>query len=346
MPNVTIDGKQVEVPDGVTILWAARKAGVNIPTYCYYPWFPPQGNCRICLVEVEGIGKLQIGCQTPIRDGMVVNTNNERVFKARRGVMEFLLLHHPLDCPICDQAGECDLQDYGYKYGFPVGRTRYPRRTFPKTDYGEKIAKEMNRCIHCRRCIRLSEDYMGVAHIGVLNRGDHAEVGSYIEAAIPSGWAGNVIDVCPVGALTDKKMRFSARVWDLEHVPARLKESAMKDPVKCKNGSEAMLGLYRGKIYRVTARMDEYRVMKAMICDEARFEHYNLDDWIIEEEVDITTPVKGGPRTAKELEDAARKELGMNGDGEAAAPEAETEPETEAVTEDSPDSGDETAKAE
>ncbi|MBS1262408.1 MAG: NADH-quinone oxidoreductase chain 3 [Calditrichaeota bacterium] len=313
MPTVTIDGKQVEVPDGLTILWAARKAGVNIPTYCYYPWFAPQGNCRICLVEVEGVGKLQIGCQTPVRDGMVVHTNNERVFKARRGVMEFLLLHHPLDCPICDQAGECDLQDYGYKYGFPVGRNRHLRRTFPKTDYGEKISKEMNRCIHCRRCIRLAEDYMGVHHIGMLNRGDHSEIGSYIEAAIPSGWAGNVIDICPVGALTDKKMRFSARVWDLEHVPARLKESAMKDPVKCRYGSEAMLGLYRGKIYRVTARMDEHRVMKSMICDEARFEHYDLDDWIIEEDADITTPVESGPRPARELEEMARKELEEEG---------------------------------
>ncbi len=343
MPNVTIDGKQVEVPDGITILWAARKAGVNIPTYCYYPWFPPQGNCRICLCEVEGIGKLQISCQTPIRDGMVISTNNERVFKARRGVMEFLLLDHPLDCPICDQAGECDLQDYGYKFGFPVGRNRYVRRTYTKQDYGDKIAREMNRCIHCRRCIRLSEDYMGVSHIGVLHRGEHADVGSFIEAAIPSGWAGNIIDSCPTGCLTDKKMRFSARVWDLEHVPARLKESAMKDPIKCKNGSEVMLGLYRGDIYRVTARMDEYGVMKAMICDEARYDHYNLDDWIIEEDVDITTPVKGGPRTAMQMEEAARKELeAANGNGA----EAETEPETADVAEDSPDSGDVAAKSE
>lgn len=294
MPSLTIDGKPVEVPDGVTVLWAARKAGVEIPTYCYYPWFPPQGNCRICLVEVEGMGKLQIACNTPVRDGMVVNTNNERVFKARRGVMEFLLIHHPLDCPICDQAGECDLQDYGYKYGFPVGRYRHEKRTFPKTDYGQKIAKEMNRCIHCRRCIRLSEDYLGVQHIGHLNRGDKSEIGSYIEAAVPSGFAGNLIDVCPVGALTDKKMRFSARVWDLEHVPAHRKD--------CEHGCQVMLGLYRGKIYRVTARMDEHRAMKSMICDECRFEHYNLDDWVIDTDADITTQVK--PVKATEMNNA------------------------------------------
>ncbi|MCB2197992.1 (2Fe-2S)-binding protein [bacterium] len=294
MPSLVIDGKPVEVPDGVTVLWAARKVGVEIPTYCYYPWFPPQGNCRICLVEVEGMGKLQIACNTPVRDGMVINTNNERVFKARRGVMEFLLIHHPLDCPICDQAGECDLQDYGYKYGFPVGRYRHEKRTFPKTDYGEKIAKEMNRCIHCRRCVRLSEDYLGVAHIGHLNRGDKSEIGSYIEAAVPSGFAGNLIDVCPVGALTDKKMRFSARVWDLEHVPAHRPD--------CKHGCKAMLGLYRGKIYRVTARLDEHRVMKSMICDDCRFEHYNLDDWVIDENDDINTQVK--PIRATEMNDA------------------------------------------
>lgn len=299
MPKVTIDGVQVEVPDGLTILWAARKAGVNIPTYCYYPWFPPQGNCRICLVEVEGVGKLQIGCQTPIRDGMVVHTNNERVNKARRAVMEFLLIHHPLDCPICDQAGECDLQDYGYKYGWPVGRTRHERRTFPKTDYGEKISKEMNRCIHCRRCIRLSEDYMGVHHIGMLKRGDHSEIGSYIEAPLPSNWAGNIIDVCPVGALTDKKMRFSARVWDLEHVPAHRPD--------CKHGCECMLGLYRGKIYRVTARMDEHRVMKSLICDECRFEHYNLDEWVIDEDWDISKPTKRGPKTVADIEAEVEK---------------------------------------
>ena len=294
MPSLVIDGKPVEVPDGVTVLWAARKVGVEIPTYCYYPWFPPQGNCRICLVEVEGMGKLQIACNTPVRDGMVVSTNNERVFKARRGVMEFLLIHHPLDCPICDQAGECDLQDYGYKYGFPVGRYRHEKRTFPKTDYGEKIAKEMNRCIHCRRCIRLSEDYLGVSHIGHLNRGDKSEIGSYIEAAVPSGFAGNLIDACSVGALTDKKMRFSARVWDLEHVPAHRPD--------CKHGCKAMLGLYHGKIYRVTARLDEHRVMKSMICDECRFEHYNLDDWVIDENDDITTQVK--PIRATEMNDA------------------------------------------
>jgi NADH-quinone oxidoreductase subunit G len=209
--------------------------------------------------------------------------------------MEFLLIHHPLDCPICDQAGECDLQDYGYKYGFPVGRYRHVKRTYPKTDYGQKIAKEMNRCIHCRRCIRLSEDYLGVHHIGALNRGDHMEIGSYIEAAVPSGWAGNLIDICPVGALTDKKMRFSARVWDLEHVPAYRKD--------CEHGCKVTLGLYHGKIYRVTARMDEHRVMKSMICDECRFEHYNLDDWTIEDNADITTQA-GAPKTVAELEHA------------------------------------------
>lgn len=284
MPTVTIDGKEVNAANGVTILWAARQAGINIPTFCYYPWFPPQGNCRICLVEVEGIPKLQIGCHTQVRDGMVVHTNNERVFKARRGIMEFLLIHHPLDCPVCDQAGECDLQDYGHKYGFPVGRFRHERRTFPKTDYGEKISKEMNRCIHCRRCVKLAEDYLHVKHIGMLNRGDHSEIGSYIEAAIPSGFAGNVIDVCPVGALTDKKMRFSARVWDLEHVPAHRPD--------CKHGCKVLLGIHQGKIYRVTARFDEYRTMKSLICDECRFDHYNLEDWVIEEDVDVHTPIK------------------------------------------------------
>ncbi len=295
MPKVIVDGHEVEAPDGVTVLWAARKAGIEIPTYCYYPWFPPAGNCRICLVEVEGIPKLQIACATPIRDGMVVNTNNDRVFKARRGTMEFLLIHHPLDCPICDQAGECDLQDYGYKYGFPVGRFRHEKRTFAKTDYGEKIAKEMNRCIHCRRCVRLADDALGVAHIGMLNRGDHTEIGSYIEAAVPSNWAGNLIDVCPVGALTDKKMRFSVRSWDLDHIPAHRED--------CKHGCQALLGVYRDKIYRVTARFDEQRVMKSMICDDCRFEHYDMNDWIIDQD-DVKTKLKNKIFKDPELKNA------------------------------------------
>ncbi len=283
MVTLTIDGREVEASQGVTILWAARKAGIEIPTFCFYPWFPPQGNCRICLVEVEGIAKLQIACNTPIREKMVVFTNNDRVFKARRGVMEFLLINHPLDCPICDQAGECDLQDYGYKYGFPVGRYRHQRRTFPKSDYGEKIAKEMNRCIHCRRCIQLGEDYLHVHHIGALNRGDRMEIGSFVEAAVPSEWAGNLIDICPVGALTDKKMRFSVRVWDIEHVPAHRPG--------CEHGCKVILGLHYGEIYRVNARLDEHRAMKSLICDECRFEHYNLEDWVIDEEDDITRPI-------------------------------------------------------
>ncbi len=313
MPEVTIDGKKVEVPNGTTILWAARKAGVEIPTYCYYPWFPPSGNCRICLVECWGprggelvpFPKLQIACQTPVSDGMVVETNNERVFKARRGVMEFLLLHHPLDCPICDQAGECDLQDYGYKYGHPVGHNRHERRTFKKSDYGDKVSREMNRCIHCRRCIRLSEGYLGVSHIGALHRGDHCEIGSWVEGPLESEWAGNIIDVCPVGCLTDKKMRFSVRAWDLEHVPAHRKD--------CKHGCKALLGLYRGKIYRVTARFDDHHVMKSLICDECRFEHYNLDDWVIDED-DIHTPLPADQKimkvemAEKKLQQEAEKE--------------------------------------
>ncbi|MDP8206968.1 MAG: 2Fe-2S iron-sulfur cluster-binding protein [Candidatus Electryonea clarkiae] len=303
MPKVTIDGIEVEVTDGLTILWAARKAGVEIPTYCYYPWFPPQGSCRICLVEVEAMmrgelvkmPKLQIACATPISDGMVIHTNNETVVKARRAVMEMLLLHHPLDCPVCDQAGECDLQDYGYKYGWPVGHNSHERRTYKKTDYGEKIAKEMNRCIHCRRCIRLSEEYLKVHHIGALNRGDHLEIGSYVEAEVPSEWAGNLIDVCPVGCLTDKKMRFSIRAWDLDHVPAYRPD--------CKHGCKCLLGISKGKIYRVTARFDKYHVMKSLICDECRFEHKNMDDWVIEED-DINTPLKKKIMKVPETDDA------------------------------------------
>ncbi len=274
MAKVTIDGQQIDVADGITILWAARQLGRDIPTFCYYPWFPPQGNCRICQVEVKGMPKLQISCNIPVRDGMEIFTDNERVLQARRAVMEFLLINHPLDCPICDQAGECDLQDLAFRHGAAVGRFREAKRTFPKVDYGVKISREMNRCIHCRRCVKLAEDYMGVSVIGALERGDRTEIGAYIETIIDSPYAGNVIDICPVGALTDKKFRFTARVWDLENVNAHRPD--------CDKGCKCKLGIYRGKIHRVTARFNQYGVMDAMICDECRYNHFDLSDWVLE----------------------------------------------------------------
>ncbi|MDK9699261.1 MAG: 2Fe-2S iron-sulfur cluster-binding protein [bacterium] len=273
MAKVTIDGQSIEVSDGITILWAARQLGRNIPTFCYYPWFPPQGNCRICQVEIKGMPKLQIACNIPVRDGMEIFTDNERVLKARRAVMEFLLIHHPLDCPICDQASECDLQDLAHKHGVAVGRYREAKRTFPKVDYGEKIAREMNRCIHCRRCIKLAEDYLGVEYIGALERGDRTEIGAYIDSFLPSDFAGNVIDICPVGALTDKKFRFTARVWDLDQVDAHRPD--------CEHECKCRLGIYRGEIRRVTSRINK-GVMDSIICDDCRYNHYNIEDWVIE----------------------------------------------------------------
>jgi len=214
MAKVTIDGIQVEVPDGTTILQAARMIGPDVapPTMCYYSKLKTSGGyCRTCLVEVtkgsekdpRPMPKLVASCRTTVMDGMEVSNNTSaKVKDARAGVVEFLLLNHPLDCPICDQAGECHLQDLGYEHGNYKTRTDFERRTFEKIDIGDKIQLHMTRCILCYRCVKTAEQVTDGRVHGVINRGDHAEISTYIEQAIDNDFSGNVIDVCPVGALT------------------------------------------------------------------------------------------------------------------------------------------------
>jgi len=286
MAKVTIDGIEVEVPDGTTILQAARHIGPEVapPTMCYYSKLPTSGGyCRTCLVEVtkgsekdpRPMPKLMASCRTQVMDGMVVtNELSEKVQAARAGVVEFLLLNHPLDCPVCDQAGECHLQDLSYEHGQAGTRTDFERRTFEKIDIGDMIQLHMTRCILCYRCVKVAEQLTDGRVHGVINRGDHAEISTYIQQAIDNEFSGNMIDVCPVGALTDKTFRFKSRVWFTKPVDAH------RDCDKC--SGKAVLWYKGDDVLRVTGRKDEWGEVDEFICNTCRFDKKQTSDWVIE----------------------------------------------------------------
>src|SRR5919112_2832060 len=202
MPKLTIDGEEVEVPAGSTVLQACEAAGREIPVFCFHSRLNIAGNCRMCLVEMEKSPKPIASCAMPAGDGMVIKTNTPLVEKARNGVMEFLLINHPLDCPICDQGGECDLQDQAMAYGFDRSRFRENKRAVPEKYLGPLVKTHMTRCIHCTRCVRFATEVAGVEELGAVFRGEQMEITSYIERALTSELSGNIIDLCPVGALT------------------------------------------------------------------------------------------------------------------------------------------------
>jgi NADH-quinone oxidoreductase subunit G len=215
MAKLTINGRAVEVPNGITLLQACQSVGVEIPHFCYHERLSIAGNCRMCLVEVEKVPKPVASCAQPVMDGMIVHTDNEKVRKARSGVMEFLLINHPLDCPICDQGGECDLQDQAMAYGSDRSRYHENKRAVDDKYMGPLVKTIMTRCIHCTRCIRFATEVAGVEEIGALGRGEHMEITTYLERSLTSELSGNVVDLCPVGALTSKPYAFSARSWEL-----------------------------------------------------------------------------------------------------------------------------------
>jgi NADH-quinone oxidoreductase subunit G len=291
MVKVTIDGIEVEVEPGTSILNAARKIGGDVvpPAMCYYSKLPGTGGkCRTCLVEVAAgsaadprpMPKLVASCSTPVQDGMVVNNKtSERVHNNRGGVVEFLLANHPLDCPICDQAGECHLQDLGYEHGSAKTRYEEERRTFDPIDIGNKIKLHMNRCILCYRCVFVANQLTENRVHGVLHRGEHAEISTFIEQAVDNDFSGNMIDVCPVGALTDRTFRFKSRVWFLKPMEAE------RSCNKC--CGKAVVWMFGNEIYRVTARKDKYGEVEdidgktAWLCNDCRFEHKSATDWNI-----------------------------------------------------------------
>ena len=286
MAKVTIDGIEIEVEDGTTILQAARKIGGKIvpPAMCFYtPLKGSGGKCRVCLVKVtqgsakdtRPMPKLVASCITQVQDGMVVeNTTNEEVLNARKGIVEMLLINHPLDCPICDQAGECKLQDLSYEHGVSAQRFEEERRTFNKVDLGPYIQLHMTRCILCYRCVHVADQITPERVHGVLGRGDAAEIGTYIENVIDNDFSGNVIDVCPVGALTDKTWRFKNRVWFTKPLDAH------RDCPTC--SGKVTLWTRGEEVLRVTARKDQYNESLEFICNTCRFDKKETKDWTIE----------------------------------------------------------------
>ncbi|MCC6477897.1 MAG: (2Fe-2S)-binding protein, partial [Sphingomonadaceae bacterium] len=217
MPKVTVDGQEIEVPAGATVLQACELAGKEIPRFCYHERLSIAGNCRMCLVEVApGPPKPQASCALPATEGQIIRTDSEMVKKAREGVMEFLLINHPLDCPICDQGGECDLQDQSIAYGRGASRYDENKRAVTEKYMGPIVNKVMTRCIQCTRCVRFAEEVAGIEEIGAIYRGENMQITSYLERAVTSELSGNVVVLCPVGALTSKPYAFNARPWELK----------------------------------------------------------------------------------------------------------------------------------
>jgi len=273
MPTITVDGNELEVEEGRTVLQALDDAGllmngVDVPHYCWHPKLSIDGSCRLCQVEIEGMPKLQIACNTPVTDGMVVNTTNDRVQTARQGVMELLLVNHPLDCPICDQAGECKLQDYAYEYGVTQARTQEPRRALKKNvDLGPTIVFDQERCILCRRCVRFCREVPETGELVVQGRGDHSVIETFEGVPLDNDYSMNVADICPVGALTTKDFRFKIRVWFLQDVPGVC--------TGCARGCNVHLGVANNKVYRYVPRRND-AVNETWICDEGRMSYKRI----------------------------------------------------------------------
>jgi NADH-quinone oxidoreductase subunit G len=261
MAKLTIDEREIEVPDGITVLQACELAGVEIPRFCYHERLSVAGNCRMCLVEMERSPKPIASCAMPVGDGMVIRTNTPTVEKARKGCMEFLLINHPLDCPICDQGGECDLQDQAMAYGFDRSRYQENKRAVKDKQMGPLIRTIMTRCIHCTRCIRFSTEVAGVEEMGALYRGEHAEI-TTLERAIDSELSGNLVDVCPVGALTSKPYAFTARSWELR----KTNTIDVMDAV----GSNIRVDARGREVMRVLPRLHE-DVNEEWISDKTRY---------------------------------------------------------------------------
>jgi NADH-quinone oxidoreductase subunit G len=286
MVKVTIDNITVEVEEGTTILQAARKIGGKVvpPAMCWYSKLKGSGGkCRTCLVKIAKTSaadprpgsKLVASCSTPVQDGMVVqNTTSAEVLETRKAIVEFLLINHPLDCPVCDQAGECDLQDLSFEHGLETTRYEEERREFNTIDIGDKIKLHMTRCILCYRCVYTADQLTDKRVHGVLFRGDASEIGTYIKGAIDNDFSGNMIDVCPVGALTDMTARFKSRVWFMKPM------NVHRNCSHCSGRATAWMA--GPDIHRVTTRKDKYGEAEEFICNECRFEKKNLSDWTVE----------------------------------------------------------------
>jgi NADH-quinone oxidoreductase subunit G len=269
MVEIQLDGLKVEVLEGSTVMHAAEKAGTYIPHFCYHKKLSIAANCRMCLVDVEKAPKPMPACATPVTQGMVVHTKNDKAIKAQKGVMEFLLINHPLDCPICDQGGECQLQDLAVGYGAGESRYQEEKRTVFHKDVGPLISmQEMSRCIHCTRCVRFGQEVAGVMELGMSHRGEHAEIETFVGMSVDSELSGNMIDLCPVGALTSKPFRYSARTWEL----SRRKSVSPHDST----GANLIVQVKHNKVMRVLPLENE-AINECWIADRDRFSYEALN---------------------------------------------------------------------
>jgi len=269
MVEIEIDGKKVEVPEGSMVMDAANKLGTYIPHFCYHKKLSIAANCRMCLVDVEKAPKPLPACATPVSPGMIVRSHSDKAVKAQKGVMEFLLINHPLDCPICDQGGECQLQDLAVGYGGSTSRYAEEKRVVVPKDVGPLISmQEMTRCIHCTRCVRFGQEIAGVMEFGMLNRGEHSEITSFVGKTVDSELSGNMIDLCPVGALTSKPFRYSARTWEL----SRRKSVSPHDSL----GANLIVQVKAGKVMRVLPLENE-DVNECWLSDRDRFSYEGLN---------------------------------------------------------------------
>ena len=269
MPTVEIDGRRIEVPDGETVIQAADRLGVEIPHYCWHPGLPIAGNCRMCLVDIEKSPKLQIACNTRVTDGMVVHTTSEKTHAAQRAVLEFLLINHPIDCPVCDQAGECKLQEYYMDYDRQRSRIPLPQKVHKKKakPIGPLVILDQERCILCSRCVRFVDEVTHTSELAFYQRGDHVELDLAPGKVLDNKYSGNVVDICPVGALTSRDFRFRARVWYLERTPSVCGA--------CANGCNMEIYHREGRIFRFQPRKNP-DVNQYWMCDAGRMSYRDL----------------------------------------------------------------------
>ncbi|MES2926267.1 MAG: NADH-quinone oxidoreductase subunit NuoG [Pseudomonadota bacterium] len=269
MVEIELDGQKVEVAEGCMVMHAAEKAGTYIPHFCYHKKLSIAANCRMCLVDVEKAPKPMPACATPVTQGMIVRTKSDKAIKAQQSVMEFLLINHPLDCPICDQGGECQLQDLAVGYGGSSSRYEEEKRVVPVKDVGPLISmQEMSRCIHCTRCVRFGQEVAGVMELGMIHRGEHSEITTVTGDTVDSELSGNMIDICPVGALTSKPFRYSARTWEL----SRRRSVSPHDST----GSNLIVQVKNHKVMRVVPFENE-AVNECWIADRDRFSYESLN---------------------------------------------------------------------